>query len=84
MDETLRAMNTGMEIDCVTGFPRSQLVRTVAAAVSDTTILMLNHDDERESMPSWPPERKPLTQVKSQMHPVLPKSSVVPTKNGRP
>ncbi len=38
--------------------------------------------------PKKPPQRKPLTHAvrpaQPQVRPVLPKSSVVPTKNGRP
>ncbi len=48
VEEAIRSMNTGMEIDCFAGLPRSQLLKTVEATVPDTTILMLNYDEDSE------------------------------------
>ena len=48
VEEAIRSMNTGMEIDCVAGLPRSQLLKTVEATAPDTTILMLNYDEDSD------------------------------------
>ena len=48
VEEAIRSMNTGMKIDSVAGLPRSQLLRTVEATAPDTTILMLNYDEDSD------------------------------------
>lgn len=44
--DAILAMNTGMEIDFVEGLPRSQLLKRVAAADRNTSILMLTYEED--------------------------------------
>jgi signal transduction histidine kinase len=44
--EAILAMNTGMEIDFVEGLPRGQLLKKVAAADRNTSILMLTYEED--------------------------------------
>jgi signal transduction histidine kinase len=48
VEESIRAMDTGMEVDVVAGLPRNQLLETVEATAKNTSILMLNYDEDSE------------------------------------
>lgn len=48
LEDAILAMNTGMKIDSVAGLPRSKLLATVEAIDPDTTLLMLNYDEDTD------------------------------------
>lgn len=48
IEDAIQALNTGMTIDVSAGLPRRELIASVEATDRDTSILMLNYDEDTE------------------------------------
>jgi signal transduction histidine kinase len=48
IEEAIRGMNTGLQIESISGLPRKELLSTIDAIEAGTIVLMLNYDEDTQ------------------------------------
>ncbi len=48
IEEAIHGMNTGLQIEAISGLPRKELLSTIEAIEAETIVLMLNYDEDTQ------------------------------------